>query len=136
MHVIRYSACCCQCICDVLLPSLSWFSSVSFPYYHPCVISSLKHQYSVHRPTSISHKMSVKLNYRYVLASHQAIFYGLLVDTTLNETCRLITGCIRPTATPDLYVVNYHETASSKFLVSAPFNIFFIMMHMKCMCAY
>ena len=23
-----------------------------------------------------------------------------LVDTTLNETCRLITGCIRPTATP------------------------------------
>ena len=25
-----------------------------------------------------------------------------LVDTTLNETCRLITGCIRPTATPDL----------------------------------
>ena len=30
-----------------------------------------------------------------------------LVDTTLNETmsCRLITGCIRPTATPDLYVL-------------------------------
>ena len=29
-----------------------------------------------------------------------------LVDTTLNETCRLITGCIRPTATPDLYVLS------------------------------
>ena len=25
-----------------------------------------------------------------------------LVDTTLNETCRLITGCIRQTATPDI----------------------------------
>ena len=24
----------------------------------------------------------------------------------LNETCRLITGCIRPTATPDLYVLS------------------------------
>ena len=29
-----------------------------------------------------------------------------LVDTTLNETCRLITGCIRATATPDLYVLS------------------------------
>ena len=29
-----------------------------------------------------------------------------LVDTTLNETCRLITGCIRPTATPDLCVLS------------------------------
>ena len=29
-----------------------------------------------------------------------------LVDTTLYETCRLITGCIRPTATPDLYVLS------------------------------
>ena len=29
-----------------------------------------------------------------------------LVDTTLTETCRLITGCIRPTATPDLYVLS------------------------------
>ena len=29
-----------------------------------------------------------------------------LVDTTLNDTCRLITGCIRPTATPDLYVLS------------------------------
>ena len=29
-----------------------------------------------------------------------------LVDTTLNETCRLITGCIRPTATPDLYLLS------------------------------
>ena len=29
-----------------------------------------------------------------------------LVDATLNETCRLITGCIRPTATPDLYVLS------------------------------
>ena len=29
-----------------------------------------------------------------------------LVDTTLNETSRLITGCIRPTATPDLYVLS------------------------------
>ena len=29
-----------------------------------------------------------------------------LVDTTLNETCCLITGCIRPTATPDLYVLS------------------------------
>ena len=29
-----------------------------------------------------------------------------LVDTTLNETCRLITGCIRPTATPYLYVLS------------------------------
>ena len=29
-----------------------------------------------------------------------------LVDTTLNETCRLITGCIRPTATPDIYVLS------------------------------
>ena len=29
-----------------------------------------------------------------------------LVDTTLNETCRLITGCIRPTDTPDLYVLS------------------------------
>ena len=29
-----------------------------------------------------------------------------LVNTTLNETCRLITGCIRPTATPDLYVLS------------------------------
>ena len=29
-----------------------------------------------------------------------------LVDTTLNETCRLITGCIRPTATPGLYVLS------------------------------
>ena len=29
-----------------------------------------------------------------------------LVDTTLNEICRLITGCIRPTATPDLYVLS------------------------------
>ena len=29
-----------------------------------------------------------------------------LVDTTLNETCRLITVCIRPTATPDLYVLS------------------------------
>ena len=29
-----------------------------------------------------------------------------LVETTLNETCRLITGCIRPTATPDLYVLS------------------------------
>ena len=31
---------------------------------------------------------------------------GKLVDTTLNETCRLITGCIRPAATPDLYVLS------------------------------
>ena len=29
-----------------------------------------------------------------------------LVDTRLNETCRLITGCIRPTANPDLYVLS------------------------------
>ena len=29
-----------------------------------------------------------------------------LVDPTLNETCRLITGCIRPTATPDIYVTS------------------------------
>ena len=29
-----------------------------------------------------------------------------LVDTTLDETCRLITGCIRPTAIPDLYVLS------------------------------
>ena len=29
-----------------------------------------------------------------------------LVDTTLNATCRLITGCIGPTATPDLYVLS------------------------------
>ena len=29
-----------------------------------------------------------------------------LIDTTLNQTCRLITGCIRPTATPDLYVLS------------------------------
>ena len=29
-----------------------------------------------------------------------------LIDTTLNETCRLITGCIRPTATPDLYMLS------------------------------
>ena len=29
-----------------------------------------------------------------------------LVDTTLNETCRLITGCIRPTDTPNLYVLS------------------------------
>ena len=29
-----------------------------------------------------------------------------LVDTTLNDTRRLITGCIRPTATPDLYVLS------------------------------
>ena len=29
-----------------------------------------------------------------------------LVDATLNETCRLITGCIRPTATPDIYVLS------------------------------
>ena len=29
-----------------------------------------------------------------------------LVDTTLNETRRLITGYIRPTATPDLYVLS------------------------------
>ena len=29
-----------------------------------------------------------------------------LVDTTLKDTCRLITGCIRPTATPDLYVLS------------------------------
>ena len=29
-----------------------------------------------------------------------------LVDTPLNEICRLITGCIRPTATPDLYVLS------------------------------
>ena len=29
-----------------------------------------------------------------------------LVDTTRTETCRLITGCIRPTATPDLYVLS------------------------------
>ena len=28
-----------------------------------------------------------------------------LVDTTLTETCRLQTGWIRPTATPDLYVL-------------------------------
>ena len=28
-----------------------------------------------------------------------------LADTTLNETCRLITGCIRPTATQYLYVL-------------------------------
>ena len=34
------------------------------------------------------------------------------------------------------YVVDSHETASNKFLLSAPFNIFFIMMHMKCTCAY
>ena len=34
------------------------------------------------------------------------------------------------------YMVDSHETASNKFLVSAPFNIFFIMMHMKSMCAY
>ena len=32
--------------------------------------------------------------------------HSKLVDTTLNETCRLITGCIRPTATPDLYVLS------------------------------
>ena len=29
-----------------------------------------------------------------------------LVDTTLNETCRLITGCIHPTATLDLYALS------------------------------
>ena len=29
-----------------------------------------------------------------------------LVDTTLNETYRLISGCIRPTANPDLYVLS------------------------------
>ena len=29
-----------------------------------------------------------------------------LIDTTLNETCRLITGCIRPTGTPDLSVLS------------------------------
>ena len=29
-----------------------------------------------------------------------------LVNTTLNETCCLITGCIRPTATPDLYMLS------------------------------
>ena len=29
-----------------------------------------------------------------------------LVDTMLNETCRLITGCIRPTDTPDLYMLS------------------------------
>ena len=29
-----------------------------------------------------------------------------LVDTTLNETCRLTTRCIRRTATPDLYVLS------------------------------
>ena len=29
-----------------------------------------------------------------------------LVDTTLNETCRFTIGCIRPTATPDLYVLS------------------------------
>ena len=28
------------------------------------------------------------------------------VDTTLNKTCRLITGCIRLTSTPDLYVLS------------------------------
>ena len=29
-----------------------------------------------------------------------------LVDTTLNETSHLITGCIRPTATPGLYALS------------------------------
>ena len=29
-----------------------------------------------------------------------------LIDITLNETCRVITGIIRPTATPDLYVLS------------------------------
>ena len=29
-----------------------------------------------------------------------------LIDITLNETCRLITECIRPTAIPDLYVLS------------------------------
>ena len=28
------------------------------------------------------------------------------VDTTVNETCRLITGCIGPSATPDLHVLS------------------------------
>ena len=32
--------------------------------------------------------------------------HSKLVDTTLNETCHFITGCIRPTATPDLYVLS------------------------------
>ena len=34
---------------------------------------------------------------------HRKLIY---IDTTLNETCRLVTGCIRPTATPDLYVLS------------------------------
>ena len=34
------------------------------------------------------------------------------------------------------YMVNSHETSANKFLVSDPINIVFIMMHMKCMCAY
>ena len=29
-----------------------------------------------------------------------------LIDTTLNETCRIIRGCTRPTVTPDLYVLS------------------------------
>ena len=29
-----------------------------------------------------------------------------LVDTTLNETCRLITACILPTVTPDRYMLS------------------------------
>ena len=33
-------------------------------------------------------------------------------------------------------MVNSHETSANEFLVSAPINIVFIMMHMKCMCAY
>ena len=36
-----------------------------------------------------------------------------LIDTALNETCHLITGCIRPTATPDLYV---HRPTGNKAL--------------------
>ena len=37
---------------------------------------------------------------------HVCSTHRKLVDTTLNEICGLITGCIRPTATPDLYVLS------------------------------
>ena len=54
--------------------------------------------------------------------------------TTVRVT-RLVLDCNGVFAIK-AYIVDSHETASNKFLLSAPFNIFFIMMHMKCTCAY
>ena len=48
----------------------------------------------------------------------------LITSTTVSGLQSLIDMC-------DSYMVDSHETASNKFLLSAPFNIFFIMMHMK-----